>query len=64
MLLEHIRDNIGHFATNYGSFVVVALTEEPSTAEETIALLKPHKKNIKATAAENNAGAKILLEAL
>ncbi|ORY98669.1 armadillo-type protein [Syncephalastrum racemosum] len=64
LLLEHIRERIGHFAINYGSFVVVSLAEVPSTAEKTKALLGPHKDKIRMAAAEHNAGAKILQETL
>lgn len=64
-LLERIKPNLAHFATNYGSFVVVALLEEPSTKDEVAALLKPHKKEIKKAKEQNTApGAQILLELL
>ncbi|KAI8376486.1 armadillo-type protein [Radiomyces spectabilis] len=62
-LLECIKDNLGHFATNYGSFVVLALAEEPSTQKAVKKILKPHKQAIESAAAEN-AGAKRILEVL
>lgn len=64
-LLERIKPNLAHFAANYGSFVVVALLEEPSTKDEVAALLKPHMKEIKKAKEQNTApGASILLELL
>ncbi|KAI8985143.1 armadillo-type protein [Pilobolus umbonatus] len=62
-LLEVIKPNLGHFATTHGSYIVLALTEEPSTGDDTKAALKAHKKAIEA-AAESNSGSKLILEAL
>jgi pumilio family protein 6 len=62
-LLEIIKPNIAHFATNHGSYIVLALAEEPSTKKEVKKLLKSHKKEIQ-KAAETNSGSKLLLEAL
>ncbi|CAO3612676.1 unnamed protein product [Cunninghamella blakesleeana] len=63
-LLEVIRPHLGHFATNFGSFVVLSLAEVPSTGDEVKKELKKYKKDIKAAAEENNVGAKSLLELL
>lgn len=63
-LLERIKPHVGFYATNFGSFVIVALTEVPSTSSKMKKLLKPHKKDIQQAASENNAGAKILIELL
>ncbi|KAF7724022.1 hypothetical protein EC973_001429 [Apophysomyces ossiformis] len=62
-LLERIRPNLGHFATNFGSFVVVALAEEASTKKAVKKELKSHKKEIQ-KAAKENVGAQKLLEIL
>ncbi|KAI9020779.1 armadillo-type protein [Phycomyces nitens] len=62
-LLEVIEPHLGYFATNFGSFVVVALAEEPSTKKAVRKALKPHKKEIEA-AADKNSGAKLLVELL
>ncbi|EIE84752.1 hypothetical protein G6F46_001905 [Rhizopus delemar] len=62
-LLEVIKPHLAHFATNYGSFIVLALAEEPSTKKEVKKELKSHKKEIE-NAAKDNAGSKLLLEAL
>ncbi|KAG1220501.1 hypothetical protein G6F68_021184 [Rhizopus microsporus] len=62
-LLEVIKPHLAHFATNYGSFIVLALAEEPSTKKEVKKELKSHKKEIE-NAAKENAGSKLLLEAL
>lgn len=64
LLLEKILPHVGHFATNFGSFVVLSLLEEPSTAEQTKKALKPHKKAIKEAASNGNEGAKLILELL
>ncbi|KAI9304328.1 armadillo-type protein [Cunninghamella echinulata] len=63
-LLKVIRPHLGHFATNFGSFVVVALAEVPSTEEEVKKELKKYKKEIQAASEEDNVGAKLLLELL
>ncbi|CAO3643831.1 unnamed protein product [Cunninghamella echinulata] len=63
-LLEVIRPHLGHFATNFGSFVVVALAEVPSTEEEVKKELKKYKKDIQTASKEDNVGAKLLLELL
>lgn len=62
-LLQVIKPNLAHFATNYGSFVVLALAEEPSTKKEVTKELKSYKKDIE-SAAETNSGSKLLLEAI
>ncbi|KAI9495154.1 armadillo-type protein [Zychaea mexicana] len=62
-LLERIEPHLGHFATNFGSFVVLSLLEEPSTKEQTKKALKPHKKEIR-KAADENKGAKMIVELL
>ncbi|KAK4512687.1 Mitochondrial import inner membrane translocase subunit tim8 [Mucor velutinosus] len=63
-LLEVIKPHLGHFATNHGSFIVLALAEEPATKKEVKKALKPFKKDIEAAAAEGNAGSKVLLSHL
>ncbi|KAI8086247.1 armadillo-type protein [Halteromyces radiatus] len=63
-LLEVIRPNLTHFATNFGSFVVLALAEEPSTAKEVKNVLKKSKKDIKQAADDKNVGAEKLLALL
>lgn len=63
-LLEVIRPNLSHFATTHGSFVVLALAEEPSTAKDVKKELKAVKKEIKNAAEEKNAGAVKLAELL
>jgi pumilio family protein 6 len=63
-LLEVIRPNLGHFATNHGSFVVLALAEEPTTAKEVKKELKTIKTEIKQAADDKNPGAAKLLELL
>ncbi|KAI8979604.1 armadillo-type protein [Mycotypha africana] len=60
-LLEVIKPNLSHFATNFGSFVVLALAEEPSTKKEVKKELKAHKKEI-TEAAKSNQGSKLILE--
>ncbi|KAL0137474.1 armadillo-type protein [Mucor lusitanicus] len=60
-LLEVIKPHLGHFATNHGSFIVLALAEEPATKKEVKKALKPFKKDIEAAAAEGNIGSKTLL---
>ncbi|KAI8141395.1 armadillo-type protein [Fennellomyces sp. T-0311] len=62
-LLERIEPHLGHFATNFGSFVVLSLLEEPSTQKQTKKALKRHKDDI-LKAAEGNQGAKLILELL
>lgn len=62
-LLEVIKPNLAHFAVNHGSFIVLALAEEPSTAKEVKKELKSHKKEIE-EAAQTNSGSKLLLEVL
>ena len=62
-LLERIEPHLGHFATNFGSFVVLSLLEEPSTAKQTKKALKSHKSEIKKVQDENK-GAKMILELL
>ncbi|CEI99960.1 hypothetical protein G6F70_001002 [Rhizopus microsporus] len=62
-LLEVIKPHLAHFATNHGSFIVLALAEEPSTRKDVIKQLKSHKKEIQ-QAAESNPGSKLLLETL
>jgi len=56
-----IKPHLGHFATNHGSFIVLALAEEPATKKEVKKALKPYKKEIEAAASEGNAGSKVLL---
>ncbi|CAO3587481.1 unnamed protein product [Absidia cylindrospora] len=63
-ILDVIRPNLGHFATNHGSFVVLALAEEPSTAKEVTKELKSLKKEIQQAAEDKNPGAVKLLELL
>ncbi|KAI9311049.1 armadillo-type protein [Dichotomocladium elegans] len=63
MLLEHIKPHVPFYATNFGSFVIVSLVEEPSTSKATKKLLKSHKKEIEEVA-DTNAGAKTLLTLL
>ncbi|OZJ05223.1 hypothetical protein BZG36_02452 [Bifiguratus adelaidae] len=62
-LLQTIEPNLLHFATCKGSFVVVALAEEPSTREQVLEALKPHKKALEELADEKGElkGASILL---
>ncbi|KAI8349206.1 armadillo-type protein [Choanephora cucurbitarum] len=62
-LLKVIKPHLGHFAVNHGSYIVLALAEEPSTEKEVKKELKSHKKAIKA-AADSNSGSKLLLEAI
>jgi pumilio family protein 6 len=62
-LLQVIKPNLAHFATNFGSFIVLALAEEPSTKKEVKKELKSHKKEIE-EAGKTNSGSKLLLEAI
>lgn len=62
-LLEVIKPNLAHFATNHGSYVVLALAEEPSTQKEVKKELKSHKKEIE-EAAKTNKGSELLLQAI
>ncbi|KAI9248550.1 armadillo-type protein [Phascolomyces articulosus] len=62
-LLERIEPHLGHFATNFGSFVVLSLLEESSTKKQTKKALKSHKSDIQKVADENK-GAKMILELL
>ncbi|KAI8098000.1 armadillo-type protein [Gilbertella persicaria] len=62
-LLEVIKPHLAHFAVNHGSYIVLALAEEPSTKKEVKKELKPHKKAIE-EAAKSNSGSKLLLEAI
>ncbi|KAG0164793.1 pumilio domain member 6 [Apophysomyces sp. BC1015] len=59
-LLERIQPNLKHFSTNFGSFVVVALAEEPSTKKAVKKSLKSHKKDIEKAAKENTGAQKLL----
>ncbi|KAI8066341.1 armadillo-type protein [Gongronella butleri] len=63
-LLEVIQPHIGHYATNFGSFVVLSLAEEPSTKKDTLKALKAHKKAIQQAANDKNVGAQKLIELL
>ncbi|KAI9249049.1 armadillo-type protein [Sporodiniella umbellata] len=54
-LLQVIQPNLAYFSTNHGSFIVLALAEEPSTKKEVKKQLKSHKKEIE-KAAETNQG--------
>ncbi|ORX62028.1 ARM repeat-containing protein [Hesseltinella vesiculosa] len=63
-LLQVIKPQIGQYATNFGSFVVLALAEVPSTQKDTLKALKSHKKSIKEAASSKNVGAEKILELL
>lgn len=62
-LLQVIKPNLAHFAVNHGSYIVLALAEEPSTKKEVKKELKSHKKEIE-EAAKTNKGSELLLEIL
>jgi pumilio family protein 6 len=65
-LLEAIRGELYHYATNYGGFVVLALLENPITQADTHKELKTVKKKL-ATAAkehEQQKGLALLVEKL
>ncbi|RUS17606.1 armadillo-type protein, partial [Endogone sp. FLAS-F59071] len=72
LLLDVIRPYVPRYATNWGSFVIVALAEEPQTRSEVLEILRPHMKALEEAAADKkqkengggNGGSKLLVEML
>jgi len=72
LLLDVMRLHVPQYATNWGSFVIVALAEEPETRSEVLEILRPHMKALEEAAADReqkgnekgNEGSKLLVEML
>lgn len=74
LLLDVMRPHVPRYATNWGSFVIVALAEEPQTRSEVLEILRPHMKALEEAAADKeqkengsgngNGGSKLLVEML
>ncbi|RUP51862.1 hypothetical protein BC936DRAFT_145038 [Jimgerdemannia flammicorona] len=69
LILEQVKPHLLRYATNWGSFVIVALAEEPETKSEVLKLLKSHVEALEKAAADSkeekgNNGAKLLVKML
>jgi len=63
-----VRPHVPRYASNWGSFVIVALAEEPETRSDVLEILKPHVKALEKAAKngeqKGNEGSRILIEML